>query len=589
MTLSLSRFILLAFAFLLAIPSSGFCQTAVEAAPKKEGQAKDHATEIEKLISAYHDNGQFNGSVLVAEKGVPILRQGFGMANMEWEIPNGPDTKFRIGSVTKQFTAALIMQLVEEGEIKLDEPITTYLTDYRKDTGDKVTTHHLLNHTSGIPSYTTGEFFQKYSRDSYELDEFVKRFASGDLEFEPGEAFSYSNSGYHLLGAIIEKVSGKSYKEMLEEKILAPAGMSDSGFDVSATILKNRAQGYEKTAEGYRNAPYLDMGIPYSAGSMYSTVDDLMKWEIALRENKLLSAESKALMYKPGKRNYGYGLGIDEYEINSAGEKTRVVQHGGGINGFNCRFSMIVDQNHTVVILDNVGMGQYHEPITRSIVKILNDQPYSMPKKSIADSLGSLAVNQGGAAAVAKYRQLKTDSPDSYDFDNEAALNEIGYLLLGEEKFDDAIELFKLNVEMFPEAFNSYDSLGEAYLAAGNQELALTNYKKSVELNPNNQGGRLAIKKIEGEETKVAVEILNTYVGKYEVKQGFVITITVENGELKAEPSGQSKVTLQPVSNTTFVEPSAKANIEFKKNENENVTSLILKQSGKEVEAKKIK
>ena len=183
--------------------------------------------EIDGLLKQYYDYGQFNGSVLVADKGKIIYEKGFGMANMEWAIANQPDTKFRIGSITKQFTAALVLQLVEEGKIKLDAKLTDYLTDYRKDTGDKVTIHQLLNHTSGIPSYTDNrEFFREHSRDPYGVADFVKKFASGDLEFEPGSKFSYNNSGYTLLGAIIEKVTGKSYETVLTERILKPLGMT---------------------------------------------------------------------------------------------------------------------------------------------------------------------------------------------------------------------------------------------------------------------------------------------------------------------------------------------------------------------------
>src|ERR1043165_6897021 len=164
--------------------------------------AQDKVQKIDELLKMYFYYGQLNGSVLVAEQGKVIYKKGFGMANMEWEIPNQPDTKFRVGSVTKQFTATLILQLVEEGKIKLDGKLSDYLPDYRKDTGDKVTIHQLLNHTSGIPSYTgLPGFIRDVSRNPYTVDEFVKKFASNDLEFEPGSKFSYNNSGYFLLGA----------------------------------------------------------------------------------------------------------------------------------------------------------------------------------------------------------------------------------------------------------------------------------------------------------------------------------------------------------------------------------------------------
>ena len=161
--------------------------------------AQDHAAKIQEFLATAHKYRQFNGSVLVAENGKIIYKGAYGQANMEWNIPNTPDTRFRLGSITKQFTATAILQLVEQGKIKLDAKLSDYLPDYRKDTGEKVTIHHLLTHTSGIPSYTSQPgFFQNVSRNPYKVDEFVKKYASGDLEFEPGSKFRYNNSGYFL-------------------------------------------------------------------------------------------------------------------------------------------------------------------------------------------------------------------------------------------------------------------------------------------------------------------------------------------------------------------------------------------------------
>lgn len=243
--------------------------------------AQDKAAQIDELVKTYHSYGQFNGSVLVAEKVRVIYKKGHGFANMEWKIPNESDTKFRLGSITKQFTSVLILQLVEQGKIKLDGKLTEYLPDYRKDTGDKVTVHQLLNHTSGIPSYTGQPgFFENVSRNPFTVSDFVKKHCSGDLEFEPGTKYSYNNSGYFLLGAIVEKVSGKTYEQMLNENIFGPLGMKNSGYDNHNPLIEKRATGYSKRGKAYINSPYLDMSIPYAAGSLYSTVDDLPKSEL---------------------------------------------------------------------------------------------------------------------------------------------------------------------------------------------------------------------------------------------------------------------------------------------------------------------
>ena len=551
--------------------------------------AQQNVQKIDALLKQYYDYGQFNGSVLVAEKGKVIYKKGFGMANMEWAIPNQPDTKFRIGSVTKQFTATLILQLVEEGKIKLDGKLSDYLPDYRKETGDKVTIHQLLNHTSGIPSYTSRpDFFAEVSRNPYGVTDFVKKHASGDLEFKPGSKFSYNNSGYFLLGAIIEKVTGKSYETVLKERILDPLGMTNTGYDHHAVILQKRASGYEKTPAGYANAAYLDMSLPYAAGSIYSTVEDLYKWEQSLYEDKIISAESKKLMFTPGLSNYGYGFIIADVPIGKTDQKTKVIQHGGGINGFNSLLTRLVDKQQTVILLDNVGLGRFHNNITNSIINILNGQPFEAPKKSIAETLYKTAIEKNAGAAVAEYRKLKTENAIMYDF-SEGELNTLGYQLLGMKRTKDAIEIFKLNVEMFPTSANPYDSLGEAYLADGQKDLALANYKKAVELDPTNANAALIVKRLEGKETKIDSSGFAAYVGDYEVSPRFTLTITKEGDKLFGQGTGQPKLELQPVSDTQFTIVEVKANITFEKDSAGKVVGLLLSQGTRNANAKKIK
>lgn len=315
------RALLLAAAALLAAPSPS----------RADAAAEEKARRIEALVRAYHDVGQFNGSVLVAEKGAVLFKKGYGLANMEWGIANASDTRFRLGSITKQFTATLVLRQVERGRLRLEGTLSDYLPDYRKDTGQKVTIHHLLTHTSGIPSYTDRpRFFKEVSRDPHPVDEFVKEFSSGDLAFEPGSKFRYNNSGYFLLGAILEKVTGKGYEALLREEILDPLGMNDTGYDRSETVLPRRAAGYEKDLDGYRNAPYLDMGLPYAAGALYSTVEDLFKWDQALYGTAVLSEASKERMFAPFLQDYGYGWGTRTIPAAEPGAGGRVVGHRGG-------------------------------------------------------------------------------------------------------------------------------------------------------------------------------------------------------------------------------------------------------------------
>lgn len=262
--------------------------------------AQEKIKKIDDLIGKYYEYKQFNGTVLVAEQGKVLFKKGYGDANKEWDIPNTPETKFRLGSITKQFTATIILQLAEQEKLRLDGKITDYLEDYPKATGDKITISHLLSHTSGIPGYTELPNFGKdLSRNPFTPKEFIKVFCDLPLQFEPGTKFTYSNSGYFLLGVIIEQLTSKPYAQVVDENIFRPLGMKNSGYDMPGPVIAKRAAGYQKQGSGFVNAAYLDMTVPYSAGSLYSTVEDLYVWDQALYGTKVLSERSKAAMFQP--------------------------------------------------------------------------------------------------------------------------------------------------------------------------------------------------------------------------------------------------------------------------------------------------
>jgi CubicO group peptidase (beta-lactamase class C family) len=461
--------------------------------------AQDKAARIDELLKTYHEFGQFNGAALVAEGGRVVHKKGYGLANMEWDIPVEPGTRFRLGSITKQFTAALILQLVNEGKVKLDGKVTDYLPDYRKETGDRVTVHQLLNHTSGIPSYTgLPNFFNDVSRNPYSVADFVKRYASGDLEFEPGTKFSYNNSGYFLLGAIIERVTGKTYEAALRERILDPLGMKDTGYDWHATLIRKRAAGYQRTPAGFVNAPYLDMSLPYAAGSMYSTVEDLYLWDQALYTDKVLPAALRELMYKPGLEDYAYGWGVSKAALAEGAPPVLVIQHGGGINGFNTLIQRMPETKSLIVLLNNTG-GAPLDQIARNLARVLAGLPVEPPRRSVAEALMKTILERGAADAVKQYREIRAGRADQYDL-SERELNVLGYELLRMGRAKEAVEFFRLNVEAYPQAFNTYDSLAEAYMVNGDKELAIQNYKKSLELNPKNANAVEQLKKLEAKQ-----------------------------------------------------------------------------------------
>jgi CubicO group peptidase (beta-lactamase class C family) len=456
----------------------------------------DTAAKIDKLVAQYLDCCAFTGTVLVSDHDKVIFEKGYGLANREWNIRNTPDVKFRIGSITKQFTSMLIMQQVAKGTIKLDAHLSDYLPYYRKDTGSKVTIRQLLSHTSGIPSYTDDpKFFPDVSRNYYPVDDFVKNFCSGDLQFEPGTKFHYDNSGFFLLGAVLEHVTGKTYETLLKENILVPLGMKDSGYDHYADILPKRASGYQQKLSGVVNAPYLDMALPYAAGSLYSTVEDLYKWDQALYTDKLLPNDLKQKLFAPNLDHYGYGWDIREVPADEPGAGQTVISHGGGINGFNTLEQRYITDHDLIVIFNNTP-GASLGDMAKGIRAILYGQEPVAPKRSLSHDLGQTILQNGVDAAIAKYHELKTTRPNDYNF-NEDALNGLGYGLLQENRNAEAIAIFKLNVEEYPKSGDVYDRLGEAYAKDGQKQSAIENYRKSLELDPKNQNAANKLKELE--------------------------------------------------------------------------------------------
>lgn len=572
---------LIACAMILgALQSQGIAQTQSQKAAK-----------IDEVMTTANKYRLFNGSVLIAENGKVIYKKGLGLANMEWNIPNTTETRFRLGSITKQFTAALILQLVDQGKVKVDGKISDYLPVYRKDVGNKVTVHQLLNHTSGIPSYTGLPGFMKdVSRNPFTVDEFVTKYASNDLEFEPGSKFSYNNSGYFLLGAIVEKVTGKPYATVLKEQILDPLGMKNTGYDVYGTIIEKRAAGYQKTADGYVNAPYLDMSIPYAAGSLFSTVEDLYLWDQALYTDRVVSPASKALMYKPNLNDYAYGWAITKTNFSGGAANAPIIAHTGGINGFNTLIARFPEQKHLIVLLDNTSQGGALGGIQREIINILYGQPHELPRMPLAEILNKTIGEKGIEAGIAQYREFKTNQAKVYDF-REPELNRLGYQLLSQKKLKEAIEIFKLNVAEYPQGFNTYDSLAEAYMNNGDTELAIQNYKKSLELNPQNASATAALKRLESKpgDPVAAKTSYDAYVGEYEVTPTFKATVYKEGDKLMTQATGQPVFELFPESGDKFFLKVIDAQVTFTRDDKGLVTGLVIHQGGQNIPGKKTK
>lgn len=303
---------------------------------------------MEDYMNAEFSVNDFNGSVLVVQKGKTILQKSYGMADREWSVPNTNQSKYRIGSVTKQFAAAAILRLYEDGKLQLDDKLSKYLPDYPK--GDSVTIHMLLNHTSGIKNYTDIAEFWPKSILPLSHDSMIALFKNKPYDFSPGTKWNYSNSGYYLLGVIVEKVSGKKFSTYLQDEVINKAGLKNTSMDRLDSVLAYRAKGYDKLINGrYRQAMLISMEGPFSAGAMFSTPEDLVIWTKALHENKVLSAATTTKMMTPYMGNYGYGLLIDSLKTHKR------VWHNGGIPGFTSYLAYYPAEDISVVTISNNG------------------------------------------------------------------------------------------------------------------------------------------------------------------------------------------------------------------------------------------
>ncbi len=331
---------------------------------------------IEQVIRTYVENRQFMGSVLVARGDRVLLSKGYGSADLEWGIPNSPATKFRLGSVTKQFTAAAILLLEERGKLSIHDPVSKHLPGTPA-TWRKVAIFHLLTHTSGIPSFTSFPDYENRKSFASSAQELVARFRAKPLEFEPGQKWNYSNSGYVLLGYLIEKITGGSYEKFVRENIFTPLGMLDSGYDSNSAILPRRASGYVRGKNGFEHAGFIHMSIPHAAGALYSTTEDLLKWEQGLFGGKLLTAASLKKMTTPFKGNYALGLCVE-----TTGGRT-LIEHDGGIEGFNTKLAYYPDSKLTIAVLSNVN-GSAPDDIGRKLAALAHsDTRVDLPASTL--------------------------------------------------------------------------------------------------------------------------------------------------------------------------------------------------------------
>ena len=332
-------------------------------------KAQEIEGKIESLINSYSEIYRFNGVVLVSKNGKILFEKGFGYRDIKNKVPNMPNTIYQIGSMTKQFTAVVILKLAEQNKLTLQDRLSKYFPDYPR--GNEITIEHLLTHTSGIYEYFRNtQYNNRDIKKPLSKEERMLFFRDKPLDFDPGTKFSYCNSGYELLGLIIEQLTYKPYELVVREYILNPLKMIHTGYDFIWLKSNDKAKAYSLYSKKVTtDAIPWDSTATYSAGSLYSTAQDLYLWHKGLLSNQIISKSSLEKAYTPFRNGYGYGWWIDSLY------QKRVVSHGGNVQGFTTHMIRIPEEDVCIILINNTYNHEI-ETIGNSIVSILFDKPY---------------------------------------------------------------------------------------------------------------------------------------------------------------------------------------------------------------------
>jgi CubicO group peptidase (beta-lactamase class C family) len=543
--------------FMLAI-----CIAACYAANAQ--QVNKLTTEFDKVIQKEFQLDQTGVTVLISSHGNVIYKKAFGMADIELNVPMKTNNVFRIGSITKQFTAIAILQLMEKGKLHLQDEVTRFIPNYPMQ-GSKITIEHLLTHTSGIPDFTSMKDSTQRFRMDFTPIEMIHYFQNQPMRFVPGSRHEYSNSNYFLLGYIIEMVTGKTYQQYLEENFFQPLGMSNSFYGNDTIIIKNRASGYTKSEGKILNATFISMSQPYAAGSILSTVEDLFKWQHALITNKLVRKESLEKAFTRYKLsngqevNYGYGFRMGFIQGSPS------IWHGGLISGFFSMAMYLPKEEVFVTVLSNCDCNSPAD-ITAKLAALVIGMPYE--HKQIAVTKSTLQTYAGVYENSHGQQRIITVSGDVLDF-------QIGNgpkLVIKAYKND---QFFFDNGDLQSIEFKRKEK-GDVEMMIVKNRVSNEVWTKTNKL-VSSKGG-----------IKVDETILETYVGVYQINPDFSFTVTTENSKVFLQAKGQEKLEMFATTPTTFFLNVNDAVIEFV-NESGKVSKVILRQGGRTTEATKIK
>lgn len=438
-------------------------------------------TELEKNFDKLIDECEklkiFSGTMLVSCDGEIVYERSSGYSDHDKKIMNNSDTKYNIGSIGKLFTSVMILQLLEEGKLNLDAVVSEYLPGF----SSKVTVRQLLRHRSGYGDYLRNPEYRKDKERFKEIPEILKLISGEKLLFEPGEKFSYSNSGYVILGGLIEKLTGKSYQQNMSERILIPLSMKGSGYIYWDDEDPEKATGYIVDIKG-NIKDNRDLRLqPSPAGGMYSTVKDLFKLEHSLvKDNLILKDESKLLLFGNFDANPEFELG--KILNDPDGENV----YAGGAPGINALLMQFTGKKYTVVILSNYDLGA--ETIESAVNDIIQGRKFNIPALPAGRYLYNIMKEKGKDYVEKNFDEVLNSG--GYNIENDMMLNNAGYQFLNNDMPEESIIIFRKNVQMFPEIANCYDSLADAYLANGDKENAAASYRKILELNPGDEDAK---------------------------------------------------------------------------------------------------
>ncbi len=466
-----------------------------------QSSKSDPAIEIDGFLRRAASFHQFNGVAFVAQGGKIVYEKAFGLANMEWNVPNTTESRFEIASMTKPMTAIAIMQLVEQGKVRLEGHVSDYLSFYPRAAGDRITVDQLLTHTSGLQQdiafaddpNNVPAVVPLVNADLLSNDSLVKLISQRPLRFAPGTSYGYSSDGYAVLGAIIEHVTGTPYWRALKTQVLNRAGMSETGVAVLSPIVPKRAYGYAQTFSGYENA--LHIGVT-PAGGLYSTVQDVYRFDRALYTDTLVHSATRDRLFATRSVITAYGWKTSE-EARPNGTRRKILRTTGGLPGFANLMVRIPSEDRVIILLSNTrNMVWRLDDFAVAINHILDGERYSLPKRSVAESLADdIGHGAHGAEIRTKFLTMRADTIN-YSVD-EAELNRLGYYVLNSVKASaDAVQIFALNVAAFPRSANVYDSLAEAYLVTGDTAQAIANYRTSLLLDPKNSNASALLKRL---------------------------------------------------------------------------------------------